>query len=323
MKTKKLVDFEVKILDPQEYQRGVEIIRREVEKKMKRTSGVSLTLGSQVIPGNILFQSAEAFESQIPNEDSINSIINNTEGHVMGIDMLAAKDPEFYEYPYLNGKNILSAMEVLGEHVIANRDHIKTNPELLELVGYVNKQNDVAIDYLNKAVMLYNRFIKKTGDEVAFYQSAIKGYVASGLRLKGFFMIRSSDLDEIRRDIRDNIDEIMTKHMENPNDLFKECDSLSSTFQGSNAKIAHSMIFTAQKMYEHVLSCCTIGDEIQAATLLANYANSLKLPTSKENAKKGLACFKEARKILGPLHQIEEGISFYEKQLKAISSVSN
>ena len=49
------------------------------------------------------------------------------------LDRMIEIDPDFYEYHYLKGKNLLAGLVRPEEYVVQNREELETRPELAEM----------------------------------------------------------------------------------------------------------------------------------------------------------------------------------------------
>ena len=71
------------------------------------------------------------------------------------------------------------------------------------------------------------------------------------------------------------------------------------------------MAITSHRIYESLLSEHVFRDEEAVGRVLANYANSLKLPLTEENVDKALRCYADAVKLVGMNPSIQQGLTFY------------
>ena len=275
-----IADFNVKVMDPDELESAVELIRQEMMNRLPAMRDVEIFNDETSYNGDQIFLLAQRFEEEVKTLDLMRTHIP-TEALVSSIDELAEKTPEYYEYPFVNGKNLLAAATKLQPYIFVNRDLIRFHKSLRSVHKFIQESFLKTENYFDRALEQFDNFANsKENVNLDFYKTTMNSYKASTLRTQGFYLIRSqAELD----------------------------------LRSEHTSKAFGSVLSAKEIQKNLLENATFQDENHAAMVLANYANSMKMSANSRNIETGLRYYKAARDVLGSVQEIEEGISFYEE----------
>jgi len=280
MRIIKLADLEAKVLDKNERNFVEGVIRSEAKKREVMMRLAKLNTPKGYTDGQSAFVMANAFEDIIINK-SLDFNLRNTHIYVSFMDTLSKEDPQYWEFPFINGKNLLSALEKREGYIIETAGGLGTVKDIRSLKEEVIKDYHRVDNYIKRALELFNHF-KKDDKLLDTYYFMIKDYSAKLKRREIFFKIRSEP----------NLSKILqTSVLSEILKIGKELDDF----------------------YIERFSNTKFLDKKNAAIALANYANAIKLQLSRKSIDRGLAYYESAREILGDLPRILEGISYYEE----------
>ena len=142
MHTLTFIDLEARVLDEPEKEKAIKLIIAEADKRTEQMRSITLhTNKGDIVDGAEIFVIAQGID------DTLNSYSPKPfefEGVLTTVDVmnqLAQLDPAFYDYPFLNGKNLLAAVEIKEIEVINNRENLSTDNNLI----YLKKRTSVLI----------------------------------------------------------------------------------------------------------------------------------------------------------------------------------
>ncbi len=284
-----LIDLEARVLDRPERVEVAKIIEREANRRLGAMRSLRFKTPKKVMDGAELFVYVQAIESSIDTAveqrlygpQTFSLIVD----YIGRVDQLYRLDSAYYEFPFVNGRNLLSALAILEDEVIHSRDNLPQDDQLREKKMQIFSFYDQTETYFADALRLFNQFAgaQTDGDQelLRTWRAKILSYSAMMQRRKAFFtLISTSSPDRVLM----NIDPIL--------DPTKKSVEL------------YSQIFRDE----------TFFDDSEAAGTLANLANALK-PLADVTNGKGLQYYYRAREIVGHLPSITEGIEVYQTLL--------
>jgi len=281
MHTIKFSDLESTVLDTEEKELVERIVREEFVRVASRISDKLVPTPNGYVSGDKFFDRSEVFADQIgkfPVEAAL-SLVQTIEN---GSNELSKQEPDFFELPFLNGKNLLAALENVEQHVVANRDYLSSSPQLRGLRDFVMESYDRIEGYLTTAITLFEQFSSKSDheDSLKAYDTHIRIHLAQLYRRKARFILQQDP---------------------DPKDVTEKTIEKVLTLAGKSIDL-----------YDALFKDGVYMDEREAAGTAANLANAMKLLATEENRKKALGYYEEARKILGDIPEISQGIEYYQ-----------
>lgn len=284
MHTLTFIDLEARVLDKPEREKAVKILEIELNKRFEQMRSLVFPTPQGKIDGVKLFVIAQEIDDQIDPYQSHPLVFESTLGYAHLIDQLAQLDPTFYEYPFVNGKNILTALEIKEIEVINNRENLTSDNNLMTLKKRIFGFYEKIENYLKKASELFDKFTDSLNNNedkelMKMYRGKIKSRLAQMYRRKAFFILRSTPTSEEATQL-ENLVTIL--------------------------KLTRMSVNLHRELFQNEIFL----DDYEAAATLANLANALKIFGAQEGMK-GLKYYEEARNICGPHPLIEEGISVY------------
>lgn len=299
MHTKQFHDLEAKILDPEEKAKVLEVVNQELYELedqlntlvvqaptelmeflgMKTPPEIRALLGSDSSEGGMYGSTALGLAAQFEEgvaEAGLDFNFRYTRLFQSWLDMLA-KECTFWEFPFINAKNLLEAMKYREEFVVGKRDNLGIADDIGEIKTTIRDTYGEIQGYLDRALSLFTQY-READDVLAAYSTNIKTYQASLHRRRFLFDIKS---------------------IPNEEDVVKP-ESLSEVARKSRE---------LEDVFIDLFKDAVFTDERTAAVNVANYGNALKL---NNNGQRGLKYYEEARKILGDHPDIMAGILFYQ-----------
>jgi hypothetical protein len=275
-----IAGYDVNILDKDELSRVKEILMAEIErmKDLIRHLEFEDAAGNKH-DGAAFFESAQGFEYMIGNIP-FKENFRFTDGYISRLDMLIEQQPDLFEFHFLRARIYLAALVPREQLLFAARESIEKDHTLSSLKEDMLQKYEIMKQGLLRAAELYNKFLENQNyPPLNSYMTDILSKLASCYRRHAAFLVRS---DPQPASSKEKIQEVA---------------ELSMHSHGIFEKLMQRAIFFQKE---------------SVAVVLANYANALKIaPADKE---KGLRFYKEAKKILGNLPDIEEGIDFFQSQ---------
>lgn len=279
MRKIKLVDIEANVLDEQEASEAVALIRSEVGRRTADLESIVVSTQTGKWNGRQIFESAQAFEEKIGDLplDIISAI---TKSHVELIDILARMEPELFEYPYLNGKNLLATLQYLEAKVIAKRDRVGKYQNMQRMHSEILSHYPTIEKYLTRASTLFAVFSDSACYEpINFYETRINTYKAMSYRQEAFFALRSAP-------------------------------TLHQALEFEKLRKIQNLIEKSIFIYNNLFQNGIFPDEKSVIITLTGMANSLKLVKSEFN--RGLAYYELAQQTFGNQRPIIDGLTFFK-----------
>ncbi len=289
MHTVKIIDLEAKVLDKEEKEKAVGILLEEVKKRIPEMRKIIIDSARGPCPGDIFFNLAQGFEYDI-NGLSLEDNIRITPAFVEGVQKIFDTDQEFFEYPYLMGKILLFGLMNQERHVIKTKSPIVIVPGREELKQSIEETHNQIEKYFQQSLDLFDAYLTKNPKELMkFYKRNILSNLAKLYRRKAFFAIRSKV-------------------------------ELSDVLSFENSLGVLKDITRSIELYKKIFQEEIFIDEESVYREIASFANAMKPIKSIEYVKRGLAYYQAAKKFLGNLPEIEEGIEFYTETLNSLSN---
>lgn len=279
MESIELHDITATVLSTNERDGLVKLLQVRAESLKPALQKIGIKQGDTVIDGYTLFMQANFFETEIEKRD-MEYNLRNMRPYVAAVDSISEVDPDYWEFAYVNAKNMLAALKLREEFVVQNRLRLGQNSALQDLKDMIFEDLDIAQDYLVIALKQYQPFCD--GDPIRYaYQTCMMAYLPTVHRRRTFFKIRSEPNSQNLMDLGNLVT------------ITKEGKFIIEEF----SKLFDKGIFFD---VEHM------------ARSLANYANALKLDASEESYERGLAYYRAAQSIIGDKPEIIQGIDYYQ-----------
>ena len=281
----KFTGLEAKVLDAEEGDGALSVIRNALKLRSAIRDSLIFATPHGNCNGTEICKMAQVLERWIVNFPTAERVPKITKSYVDSIDRLADADPNFFEYPFLNGRNIKAALQPQERYILQNLERLESCQYLQGLKKKILADYPVSEGYLTRAISLFDAFMESSGSpNIGFYSTAIKTCLAQLYRQEAFFTLMS--------------DSVQNGSFE-PQKLERILHLFQKSVDMYNALFQNELFF----------------NEREAAIALAGLANSLKVfPQAWE---RGLAYYEEARKILGNQSSIMDGMLFIYRLFSA------
>jgi hypothetical protein len=281
-----IADLGVNVLDEKEQGRLVELIRGEMNKRKDWMKKIWFKGKSRNYDGFETFMGAQQFEEQLPNYP-IEQVRDLTKEFIYNMEVLMNQDPTYYEFHYINGKNLLVSLNLLEPIIIQNRASVKDDAQLAELNEHILWGYPKSQEYFREAIRAYDDLMKEKGEPVLqAYKTNIESYLGSALRSQSFFIIRTQDKSDL--------------------------------FSPANLSKPIELNLEAIRIYDNAFKNGVFQDMRAVGIGMQKMANSLKMIATPENIIRGLLYYRIAGEILGDHPQISEGIEFFETLMQKL-----
>lgn len=322
METIHIFDLEARVLSKDEREEAVTILHEDVNRRVKPLKGVTIKTPFGDYSGNSIFYTAQTFAETV---DAL-PLQENARRTLLIVDLvdgLAGVDPEFYELPHINGKNILAALANREDHAIKNR--------ILGAHAFESQFCDEhrrANAYLERAVDLFDKFRRGIKPTVGFYHSYMIGSLASSHKREAEFLLKlSKDVNFLEYDKRQLMDRLgpfglflghddhaPVSPQEVLNALAQYENTIKNTLSERSFRIFRSVLMGVA-YYNSLFKMGVFSDRKHLSVELANYADTLKffshIPLMRERA---ITYLNEARKTLGDDPRIIETLNSLRKK---------
>ncbi|MEM7817721.1 MAG: hypothetical protein QXL81_02790 [Candidatus Aenigmatarchaeota archaeon] len=324
MRTIKIDGIEARVLSPRERDRAEGAIREYLRSRDGSFAKIAIATPLGQRSGIDIYNEAQVFEFQI-RRFPVERQLDITETYRRFVDALAQAEPDFFELPHLNGKNILAGTMAPEMAVIKARESLKVRSGAAALDSavrdyeYITEGYGKVRGYLRKAIGLFDASkISDSEPSTVFYRQLMESYLARSYRREGFFVVRTKSKDEIKKiqaKTRENIDadEWVSGYLDALR-KGREVDSkrlFVSSVADAELQEPMALVIAALDIYKRHFSEGVFASEHDLAVALQNYANCLKMFKTEQVAKHAIACLEAARARLGDEPCILEDLQYF------------
>jgi len=220
-------------------------------------------------------------------------------GYTRIMDRFAEEYPEHYLFPFVNGRNLLCALEKEEVNLFAHRDF--SGESYFEArKNMVNESYERAKEYLDRAARLFEGYLEEhENKDLRIERTNIQNYLAMWYRQSAFLKARSLP-SPFMAQIGELIDD------DEP-DIEKVKEAVTSDVVMEITSLAAQSVSICKSMFENEV----FQSDASAYVTLSLLANSLKIFLSPGNIELGLKYYETAIGCLGPNSNLIEGLGFY------------